>query len=485
MKKLFMIMAVVSCLSAVNAEASYNITEMSAKMAQWVTGSRNILIPATVTGPNVAKTIALSIPPARAAKIGGAIIGIGATLAGDYIVKSVLDWSADKGFKYNENGELSLDRVTYTVAPAAVAVLDTVVPDYVRDAYLVFGSQAEAGAYVANLYSNGWSYYAANTKTVNNFKCDYAYATKRIDGVYHVIFAVYGGSDGWKDENVTVEPVTEQEKSSMVATLQSEIENGSQKALDAAWAAIQAAAKALSNAGSSIRQSAAAWPQIINELNNSITSSQVTYLDGQAAATPEQWAQEAVEAGTVNQTLDGEDVKNAVIAALTAKGLSQAQVQSAVAAAIAANADIFGGGLTPAQVGDAMAGALDGAGVTDDGIKEAVTEAVEEVWDINGWTPETFNPEVLPDSPEKKSITTLLESLTSAIMSLPILSAFQNMTVQAGGSPSLSISIPSVGGVSGQTVSVSFGDYSGTFEWMGHILLGVCGIRWTCYLFEG
>jgi len=122
------------------------------------------------------------------------------------------------------------------------------------------------------------------------------------------------------------------------------------------------------------------------------------------------------------------------------------------------------------------------ANATPEAVRGAVEAGVDKVGSDVNFTDIVGS--VLPDAPEKLSLTDLLDDWWDGFMDLPIVSLLDGLSVEASGSPVMSFNIPGFLGGSGSTATVDFSDYETAWALMGQILLTITGIRWTIYLFE-
>lgn len=121
-------------------------------------------------------------------------------------------------------------------------------------------------------------------------------------------------------------------------------------------------------------------------------------------------------------------------------------------------------------------------------IKNAnAAKTAAEAADIAGASVSSMEPEQLPPTPTKLSLTAILTSYTSGLLNLPILSFLQNKGITTlSGSPDITIDFGSIIGLGNMgSATVGLGDYASTFQFMGNILLAITGWRWTLYIFEG
>lgn len=159
-------------------------------------------------------------------------------------------------------------------------------------------------------------------------------------------------------------------------------------------------------------------------------------------------------------------------------------------------ADALKAGVTPAKIAEVAA--QDNATRIGDGIipgnPDAVTaasvaegiRAADEVRadDYQDTVPSDPSGPPEPGLPEKKSISTVLDTFKAAVAAIPGISALTESSFEiSGGSPVLDLPLGSTFG--GGSISVNFSQYEWLLDLLGSMLLGFVTIRWTMYLFEG
>lgn len=182
-------------------------------------------------------------------------------------------------------------------------------------------------------------------------------------------------------------------------------------------------------------------------LNNAVTQAQADTIAGVTPRTPEEIA---ADAGTA--AITAAQYQAAMIAALKAQGLSDAQIMAAVSAALALNP-----GLTAAQVQAAMTAALTAAGtgltseqmqaaieaamlakgLTATGIQSATKAALDDETGVS----EPVEPTTI--IPTKLSLTGVMTAFMASINGMPLMVTLRGLTINVSGSSSLCLNMPS------------------------------------------
>lgn len=138
---------------------------------------------------------------------------------------------------------------------------------------------------------------------------------------------------------------------------------------------------------------------------------------------------------------------------------------------------------TQAQQADAQKKYGDQASqLTKGDVQDVINRAVGSPADVTG---PNIAAEVIPDMPEKITITSVITDWWDGFKSLPVISMFTGMSVTASGSPIISFDIPAFIGGTSTNFSYDMSQHESIWAFMGNILLMITGVRWTMYLFEG
>ncbi len=459
---------------------THAIKQLAVSSATWVAGA-GIRVPALATmtsagASGAMKWIPLMIPQVRVAKIGASVIYIAGSALVGYGGDKLINWMQDNDFDY-QNGVASavtpgdswnvpsddvVSVVPYNSSGGYVIGDSYYIGTFASEAAAMSQAQADRSerwsAYTtlgsANL-NDDWAYYY-NYPSVDPFKYSYfRYLYPRHAGVYPVEYA----------EPSTYTPA---DLSAIETALTTDLAAENSAAIAAATQALEIVAQGLTSSTSIAHSDATGWATIQGELDNSITAAQKDAIEGDAIDADE-WA--ATVGAVVDTTVDNisaGDVQNAVIAALVAQGLSHSQIQAAMEAAIQAKADVFSNNI---NVQDAIDAALTAAGLTD-----AAVDAVA--------LPDSPVPTEPGDLPEKSLITTVLQSFMAGLSALPVVEMLTDLQVDANGNSSIAIDIPGFIGGNSQSCSIDFAQWAAQFQFMGSILLMLCGLRWTIWLFQ-
>jgi len=90
-----------------------------------------------------------------------------------------------------------------------------------------------------------------------------------------------------------------------------------------------------------------------------------------------------------------------------------------------------------------------------------------------------------PNAPSKSNLTSILETYTSNLETLPIVSIVSGAQLQISGSDpilELPLSLP---GIQQQSVRIDFSQYESVVDTLGTLMLTFVSILWTIWLFKG
>ncbi|MBN2515947.1 MAG: DAK2 domain-containing protein [Deltaproteobacteria bacterium] len=508
-RKTAIVLLVIMAL-AVNAQAAQVAALAKGSMSYLGTGgvSAPAEIAATVTiggvGSMVKKWVPLLVPQTRCAKIVSTLAVVGASSAIGYLTSHYQPWLQANNWSEDENGNLVQTDTLNQPDDESYAAIPTAMFNYYKNnpnecpngsyTHTAFTSWLEAKANAQALYYTIQEPPDQTTMNDQDINADW--------GQWVVFWTNNNGTkDRWFNfPYPKTGGATQTETETVTPTIPAYIENKANAAItagdpnveEALMASLSVLSDSLDDVGHSLNDLAEAQTAK-NELDASITQAQIDSLTGEYAD-QQSWA-EAQGAGEVTVNgLKESDVRNAVIDALTAKGLSKTDVQAAFEAAIQAKADVFGGtagGLTYAQYVAAVVEALSAQGITGAGIETAVQDAIEAVQtqtetDIGNLTlADTPAPTEPGDLPEKTLITTILQTFMGQLETLPVFSMLSELELEASGSSVISVSIPGFLGGDSSVINIDFSQWQDTFTFMGNLLLAIVGIRWTLYLFEG
>lgn len=116
-------------------------------------------------------------------------------------------------------------------------------------------------------------------------------------------------------------------------------------------------------------------------------------------------------------------------------------------------------------------------------VKNAVRQGIDESAGGDASGP-PMPPQDIPDPPTQGDLPGALGTFWTAIMALPMMNIFSQMTVTASGSSVISFQIPSFAGGASTSFSFDFAQYSSTWNFMGSILFLMNAWSWLIYLFE-
>lgn len=208
-----------------------------------------------------------------------------------------------------------------------------------------------------------------------------------------------------------------------------------------------------------------------------ISSANLTAVENAVPETEAEWladvaADEVVDVGV----LTPEQVKTAVERALAARGISDADIQAAIEAAIISQQAILGAGegVTAAAIETAINNALIEQGMTATTIAAAIATSLD-------GTPPTA-PEI--DLPEKDDLTESLTGFMNSLGNLSILDALETVDIEESGATSvLCINYPDFDG-GYNTAQIDFSGVATELATIGNILLSVISIIWIIWLFK-
>jgi len=220
---------------------------------------------------------------------------------------------------------------------------------------------------------------------------------------------------------------------------------------------------------------------IDSEIRDCISAANLTAVENAVPATEAEWladvaADEVVDVGV----LTPEQVKTAVERALAARGISDADIQAAIEAALVNKQALFEAaeGVTAAQIETAINNALIEQGMTATTIGAAIATALDDA-DVPS----------VPDAPEigvpdKESLTESLTGFMDDLGNLDILDALDTVDIEEVGATSvLSINYPDFDG-GYDTAQIDFSGVSTELAMIGDILLSIISIIWIIWLFK-
>jgi hypothetical protein len=451
------------------------------------------------SGGGAAKWVALAINSTAAGKLMQATMwAAGLYMAGDLADRLLKEYWASKGYAVGSDGKLGYPTVTPTSGnapsptPGGLAGEGEDTGVYI---HYQMGNYASAGAAYAACESlrasgawgsysgcsHGWTLQPSGVALVGWARYSYTgYAAGRSrQGHFY-----YSTGGTYTAGGAPVQPVAPSEAQ---AAAQSDIGSGNASAWAALKTSLEAVGSALENNTHALNRATSEMSAIRTELNNALSQAQKDSVASESGGDTDQWADSnKTNEVTVKNMLTRAEVEAAVIAALAAKGLSQAEIQAGMSGALQANAALFSGGsgLTQAQIQSAIEDALTAKGLSYDGIINALTGVLGPASGAP-YDPTALSPEALPDAPEKKSLPGVLSTFWEAFENLPVISLLNTFEVTASGSPVLTLSLPGLLGGDSGTANIDFSQWQDTFAVMGNVLLTIVGIRWTIYLFEG
>jgi len=506
------IMIVMHIVSVSKARASYfaTVVGLASSASTWVQSLKSYKVPAKVacsaTSGGVTtqgvKWIALNIPQVRMAKIVTGLLVIGGSSLVGYMTSEMSDWIADNGLYYNNDGQLSTTEEQLLPDPQSSGHSIGSVLSYGAygdyPVYVMSYHQSESDAKTACTAIHG-SFFQASLYA-NEWQPDlnWAAVAYRIDNGYGAVPRYeYFGYVYPKKTAVTValqEVEVPADTSVIEDALADDFDNETQTAIDIGSQAISIVGDAISNTNHPIRKYPSMWAEIKSQVDQSITEAQMEDVVGEYVD-EETWAETiGQDVQAIPNPVSAVDVKNAVIEALTAKGLSSAQIQAVIEAAIAAKADVFAGsgGLSVGAITDAINDALVTAGIAStadmaDAIADAIadvavtpteiTEAIEAA-DI-ATVPE--EPTITP--PEKNSLTDILLAFMTDLGNLEILDVFERIEIEESGASSI-MCIPLPEDLGGGNACYDFGDWGDALGTIGNIMASINGIFWILWLFR-
>jgi len=448
--------------------------------ASAVAGSAgSITVPALVKGVtsgglNVSSWIPLLIPGGNVAKIAGAVIGVGAGLALDYLFLKGAEYWADKGI------DKDLNQSTSVSIPNGKTVADFQFPAGAGTSVgmgmtaNMDAAYAAAAAYRAGLCS---STIGSGNATV--YGAAYYYVTDLCS-----TSSTYGKTLRWfypnASNNHNENQLTQKTASDIEALLTIDLAANSAAAKVVGQAAIEAAANALDNPSDPINMKAAIKAAMAAALATSLTQDQKDALEAQGTEvgavpvpetkdynvlTPAQIAA-ALQGALQGQGLSAAQIA-AAIAAVQGANLTSAQTQAAVAAALAAQ------GLTATQIAAAIAAA--NPALSAAAVETAVKAALN---DETGVTVPIDPTQILPT---KLSLTTILQSFMTSINNLPFLDALRGITVHCSGTSILCVNLPvKYGG----NVCYNAGGIAGALNDVGSAMLSITTLLSFIYIFR-
>ena len=484
----------------------------AAAFASVSSGATKGIVPAlavatdAVAAGGAGRWVALGISSAGLATIGQAVLwGAGLYAAGTWADQMIRDYWASKGYAINPDGS-GIAKTFQTVTPNANenVPVSGATGAFNNGVYMIitvgtYSNSGQAAAACANASNGcqGTPQYLQNCQSGCTYSGStgyhtmipaghwggYYYSGTYSPGVPGMVWALFPNSSSY----YTTGPVQYQPAGPDAAktTLQNDLDQNNASALKVVGEALNQVQAALESNTNALNKSTSAMNSVMGVLNGSLTQAQKDQVTGQVGTGD--WANDnKTNEVTVKNMITGDEIKAAVIAALAAKGLSQAEIQAAMSGALQANAALFSGGsgLTQAQIQSAIEEALTAKGLSYDGIINALTGVLGPA-SGEPYDPTALSPEALPDAPEKKSLPGVLSTFWEAFENLPVISLLNTFEVTASGSPVLTLSLPGLLGGDSGTANIDFSQWQDTFAVMGNVLLTIVGIRWTIYLFEG
>ena len=460
------------------------------------------------SGGGAAKWVGLAINATAAGKLMQATMwAAGLYMAGDLADRLLKDYWASKGYAINPDGS-GIAKTFQTVTPNANenVPVSGATGAFNNGVYMIitvgtYSNSGQAAAACANASNGcqGTPQYLQNCQSGCTYSGStgyhtmipaghwggYYYSGTYSPGVPGMVWALFPNSSSYYTTGpVQYQPVAPSEAQ---AAAQSDIGSGNASAWAALKTSLEAVGSALENNTHALNRATSEMSAIRTELNNALSQAQKDSVASESGGDTDQWADSnKTNEVTVKNMLTRAEVEAAVIAALAAKGLSQAEIQAAMSGALQANAALFSGGsgLTQAQIQSAIEEALTAKGLSYDGIINALTGVLGPA-SGEPYDPTALSPEALPDAPEKKSLPGVLSTFWEAFENLPVISLLNTFEVTASGSPVLTLSLPGLLGGDSGTANIDFSQWQDIFAVMGNVLLTIVGIRWTIYLFEG
>jgi len=442
----------------------------------------SITVPALIKGVTsgglgVNSWVSLLIPGGNVAKIAGAVIGVGAGLALDYLFLQGAEYWAGKGI------DKSLIQSTFVHIPNGKTVADFQFTSGNTIGMGMYADMSAAGVAEHALRATFGSSTEGSHIAANGYASMYVTdLTQMGTPTYGKTFEFYYLNNPLSNTHLETQ-TTQKTVADIQALLTVDLAANNATAKVVGQAAIQAAANALDNPSDPINMQAAIKAAMAAALATSLTADQITALEGQgteAGTVPVPQTEDYTKltpaqiAAAVAQALQGQGLSAtqiaAAIAAATAgqvAGQTQAQTQAAVAAALAAQ------GLTAAQIAAAIAAAT--PALTAAQVQAAVAAALN---DETGVSIPLDPTQLLPD---KLSLTTILQSFMTSINNLPFLDALRGITVNCSGSSILCVNLPAK---YGGNVCYDAAGITGALNGIGSAMLSITTLLSFIYIFR-
>ena len=440
---------------------------------------------ATFTGAKgMTKLVTALLPATRAAKIVCTVVGIAGALAADYVFDAATEYFNKNGITRNEAGDLTQTKTVPVPsgynhsdfqgehAAGTSHGFNATSNDALTQCMAAEAADVAAGGFSQLLQCNqstDLNHYPPLTVSAWRYGIMRAGVLK-----YHWFYYPPAGMP--VENKPKTDPLS---SAALEGQLKSALESGDQDAFKAAVAALEAAANALANTNSELAKNAAAMAAIQTQLTASVSQAQLDAMEAEAGVLPD------LEGDVEGDMLTPAQITAAIVAALTAKGLSDQQIAAAVSAALAQAA---GGGLTQAQTQAAVQAALAAQGVSSAeqlaNTQAAVTaalaaQAAADNAEVNS-VPPPVDPNIL--LPEKLSLTAVMQDFVTSINNLPMLNTLRGVTVNVSGTSQLCLNMPSnLGG----NRCWDGGHMQGALNMIGTALLGMVSLVSFIGIFKG
>jgi len=398
----------------------------------------------TSGGASAGSWVALAIPSTAGAKIAGAVLGVTAGLALDYVMAKGAAWFAENNLNAN------LQRVENVPVPIGHTLSE-------------YHGLNSAGMGHGMYTSSTAAYQAADGYHESNRTCT-GNPTSSIypdeAGVY--FFTIQNGCEGYRQHYFyymnpqtphNVETQATQWFPSMVENkLKLDISGGNTNAVEVVKAGLEVAAAALDNPSHPVALKPETMAVIRSTLNGAVTVDQQASLEAEAVPMTDANAETIAKGEAVPQS--SADIAAAVQAALAGQNLSAKQIADAIAAAQGATA----AGLTEAQTKAAVKAALD----DETGVTVPVDSAIV--------------------MPTKLSLTSVLNSFMTSINNLPFVATLSGLTINCSGSSSLCLNMSEkYGGVRCYNAAAA----QDSFNSIGTVMLSITSLLSFMYIFRG